>query len=46
MVSIGTGNNMWAGGTNNATGGTGGHLAGATVKIDGKVIVENGTLKI
>ena len=46
MVSVGTGNNQWAGGTNNATGAVGGHLAGATVKVDGKVIVENGVLKI
>lgn len=46
MVSLGTGNNQWAGGTNDATGNVGGHLAGCTVKIDGKVIVENGTLKL
>jgi len=46
MVTIGTGNNTWAGGTNNSTGGTAGHLAGCTVKIDGKVVVENGTLKL
>ena len=46
MVSVGSGNNTWAGGSNNATGGAGGHLAGATVKIDGKVIVENGVLKL
>jgi leucyl aminopeptidase (aminopeptidase T) len=46
MVSLGTGNNMWAGGTNNSTGAAGGHLAGCTVKIDGKVIVENGVLKL
>lgn len=46
MVSLGTGNNMWAGGTNNSTGSAGGHLSGCTVKIDGKVIVENGALKL
>jgi leucyl aminopeptidase (aminopeptidase T) len=45
MVSVGAGNNVWAGGTNNSPGGAGGHLAGCTVKIDGKVIVENGALK-
>jgi len=45
MVSVGTGNNTWAGGTTNAVGGIDGHLAGATVKIDGKTIVENGVLK-
>ena len=46
MVSLGTGNNTWAGGSNNATGGAGGHLAGCTVKVDGKTIVENGVLKL
>ncbi len=46
MVSLGTGNNTWAGGTNNVAGGTGGHLAGCTVKIDGKAIVENGAWKL
>ena len=46
MVSVGTGNNMWAGGTNNATGAAGGHLAGCTVKVDGRTIVENGVLKL
>ncbi|HTH52121.1 MAG TPA: aminopeptidase, partial [Pyrinomonadaceae bacterium] len=46
MVSIGAGNNTWAGGTNDSASGFGGHLAGCTVKIDGKVVVENGVLKI
>jgi leucyl aminopeptidase (aminopeptidase T) len=46
MVTVGSGNNTWAGGTNNATGGVIGHLIGATVKIDGKTIVENGTLRL
>lgn len=46
MVTVGTGNNMWAGGTNGATGGAAGHLAGCTVKVDGKVVVENGVLKL
>ena len=46
MVSVGTGNNMWAGGTNNATGSAGGHLAGCTVKVDGRTVVENGALKL
>ncbi len=45
MVTVGTGNNIWANGTNNASGGIDGHLAGATVKVDGKMIVENGVLK-
>ena len=46
MVTVGTGNNTWANGTNNVSGGLAGHLTGATVKIDGKTIVENGVLKI
>jgi len=45
MVSVGTGNNTWANGTNNVSGSVGGHLAGCTVKLDGKTIVENGMLK-
>lgn len=45
MVSVGTGNNTWAGGSNNTSFGAGGHLAGCTVKLDGKTIVENGMLK-
>ncbi len=45
MVSVGSGGNTWAGGTNTSSGGAGGHLAGATVKVDGRVIVENGVLK-
>jgi leucyl aminopeptidase (aminopeptidase T) len=46
MVTVGTGNNIWAGGTNNVSGGVGGHLPGATVKVDGKTIVENGVLRL
>ena len=46
MVSVGTGNNTWAGGSNESTGAVGGHLAGCTVKIDGKTVVENGVLKL
>lgn len=45
MVSVGTGNNLWAGGSNSVSFELVGHLAGATVKIDGKPIVENGVLK-
>lgn len=46
MVTISTGSNTWAGGTNNISYGLTGHLPGATVKLDGKVIVENGALKV
>jgi leucyl aminopeptidase (aminopeptidase T) len=44
MVSLGTGNNTWAGGNNTVSYGAGGHLAGCTVKVDGKTVVENGKL--
>jgi len=46
MVSLGTGNNTWAGGSNESSGAVGGHLGGCTVKVDGKTIVENGVLKL
>jgi hypothetical protein len=46
MVSLGAGNNTFAGGTNNSTGGAGGHLAGCTVTLDGKTVVDNGALKL
>ena len=46
MVTIGTGNNTWAGGTNNVSAGIVGHLPGCTVTVDGKAVVENGTLKV
>ena len=46
MVTIGTGNNSWAGGSNDSTGGVSGHVIGCTVKIDGKAVVENGALKL
>lgn len=46
VVTVGTGNNTWANGSNNVSAGFDGHLTGATVKIDGKTIVENGVLKL
>lgn len=45
MVSIGTGNNTWAGGDNKAGFDAGGHLPGCTVTLDGKTIVEKGEWK-
>ena len=45
MVSIGAGNNTWAGGDNKAPFGVGGHLAGCTVTLDGKTIIEKGEWK-
>jgi leucyl aminopeptidase (aminopeptidase T) len=44
-VSIGSGNDTWAGGENNAEFGLAGLLLNSTLKVDGRVIVENGVLK-
>ena len=45
-VTVGTGSNVWAGGTNAITYGMTMFLPGSTVTLDGKPIVENGTLKL
>ena len=45
MVSLGTGNNTWAGGDNKAAFDVGGHLPGCTVTLDGKTIIEKGEWK-
>ena len=45
MVSIGSGNNTWAGGDNKATFDVGDHLPGCTVMLDGKTIIEKGEWK-
>jgi aminopeptidase len=45
MVSIGTGNNIWAGGDNKGGFDVGGHLPGCTVTLDGKTIIEKGEWK-
>jgi leucyl aminopeptidase (aminopeptidase T) len=44
-VTIGSGNNLWAGGTNKEPFGLQFQLTGATVLLDGKPIIENGQLK-
>jgi len=46
MVSCGIGGNDYMGGDNTATYGAGGFIPGSTVKVDDKVIIENGKLKI
>jgi aminopeptidase len=46
MVTITTGNDTWAGGDNNSTFGLAGFLPRSTVRVDNRVIVENGALKI
>lgn len=45
MISVGYGGNVGYGGENKAVGGYETNLPGCTLKLDGKVIVENGTLK-
>lgn len=44
-VTIHAGNNTWAGGTNKEPFGLSFHLNGASVSLDGKPLVETGTLK-
>jgi leucyl aminopeptidase (aminopeptidase T) len=46
MISVWTGGNTWAGGDNTASSGVGGFIPGSTLKVDGKVIVEDGALKL
>jgi leucyl aminopeptidase (aminopeptidase T) len=45
MINIGIGNNIWAGGENKNPFGYNFFLPGSTLKVDGKVLVENGILK-
>ncbi len=45
MVSLSIGGNTWAGGENDAPYSFTGFLPGSTVTIDGKTLVESGTLK-
>ena len=46
MLTLGMGNNMWAGGENDATGGMTFFVPGCTVKLDGKTLVDGGQLKL
>jgi leucyl aminopeptidase (aminopeptidase T) len=45
MITLGVGGNVWAGGDNTSAFGMAGFLPGSTLKVDDKVIVENGSLK-
>jgi len=45
-ITVGTGINIWAGGDNSVPYGLTIFLPGSTVMLDGKTIVENGTLKL
>jgi aminopeptidase len=44
MVTMGIGNNQWAGGSNTSTFGLFPFLPGSTVEVDGRVIVKDGKL--
>ena len=46
MVTVGIGNNAWAGGDNKVAYGMTNYLPGSTVTLDGKTVVENGVLKL
>lgn len=46
MVTVGIGNNAWAGGDNKISYGVTAYLPGSTVTLDGKPAVENGVLKL
>ncbi len=45
MITVGIGNNTWAGGENEANYFMANFLPGSTLKVDGKLLVENGALK-
>jgi aminopeptidase len=45
MITVNIGNNIWAGGENKNPFGFNFFLPGSTLKVDGKVLVENGILK-
>ena len=45
-ISVGTGANVWAGGDNTVPYGQVVSLPGSTVTLDGKAIIENGSLKL
>jgi hypothetical protein len=46
MVTVGVGNNTWTGGDNKVSYEMVNHLPGSTVTLDGKTVVENGSLKL
>ncbi len=45
MVTVGIGNNVWAGGENNVDFSVISFLPGCTLKVDGQTLVDKGTLK-
>ena len=45
MVTVGIGDNKWAGGMNGSSFDLAGHIPGSTVRVDGRAIVDEGVLK-
>ena len=45
-ITVGVGNNTWAGGTNPTPYGWSGFIPGSTVQIDGREVIANGELKL
>jgi aminopeptidase len=45
-ITVGVGNNTWAGGTNSTPYGWSGFIPGSTVQVDGKDVIVNGELKL
>jgi hypothetical protein len=46
MVTVGVGNNAWAGGANNVNFSIYPFLPGSTVGVDGTVVVDGGKLQV
>ena len=46
MVTVGVGNNAWAGGANNVNFSIYPSLPGSTVEVDGSVVVDGGKLRM
>ena len=44
-ITVGTGNNVWAGGDNKCSFGVAAFLRGGTLEVDGKALVQDGALK-
>jgi hypothetical protein len=46
MVTLGLGNNNWAGGNNDSDGAMNLHVTGSTLSIEGETVVKNGKLEL
>jgi hypothetical protein len=45
MVTVGIGDNKWAGGMHDSSFDLAGHIPGSTVSVDGRIVVDDGVLK-